>query len=843
MFKKGAEQTMRKRRIFLPILSFFLGLGGLSGCGGVNPGLLSSLLGSSSSPATSTSLSSPSSSTEEGKLDLTAPPVVHNAVVPTDAQVVELVHIGESDITKIEQIPASTVTLVKQLISQAFLNESQVHQIALCAQDFLKAIRADNYKAASVQFSQFGTDVLAALDSIDGDQIGYLLQEVATLAQQRKDEAYLPYGLIFGLETPADYQGALKAFGSDAGFASQFALYQSYFDGSVSYREDFATTLVAVPTSLAIAIGRALHHLLRSFFASFTLEEQALILSSVISRFSGEGLPFLQEIAAKQQELLADPVPFINHCGGFLLTIRFTGASWTLLRNQLILVAKAVISARKIPLLDARTVNLSYLDGLLNFVQSKEQLFPGESIALLVRFLGLLAKNFTASEWVALQKAQGDAPTNPIGALLTWYDRTYALLSATEQTSLNQLFADLGVNYAELYTEITSWKGLDLTKETDVAKIKDYLSALLQGIVSRFTPTVKERQIGVFFVGSFVLKDEPISAKRFDIDLYKPGDSEEYYTITNIVAPTNQLGYHVGTFSLKDSRTEGADTYAFSYDVVPTLIGLDPNQYPYFLPLESELAYRNNILYLREDVTASDLRSRNVSLFRFLEPDNTSHSVAITDPALKLVLSPNDNGTGFLLLAYQVSPSLTIYGVMKVRYFKASDVAYGSADDLNYVVEGGDSQIGIISYLIGAEGERIQLSFDWARLSDLGIVSLSPGEKSYPVYYGDHPFAITIRVLSFAECRVTNVLEYLPYLQTVYHVGDAFNLQALKVVCSFVDEQDRFHYAGELLLRNPLVTVTGFSTEAPVASASGSIRYGDFEMDFSYTVLAKVIDH
>jgi hypothetical protein len=757
--------------------------------------------------------------------------------------VVELVHIGESDITKIDQIPASTVALVKSLISKAFLSESQVHQIALCGQDFLKGIRADNYKAASAHFSQFSVDVLAALDAIDGDQIGYLLQEVATLAQQRKDEAYLPYGLIFGLETPADYQGALKAFGSDAGFASQFALYQSYFDGSVSYREDFATTLVAVPSSLAIALGRALHHLLRSFFTSFTLDEQVLILSSVISRFSGEGLPFLQEIAAKQQELLADPVPFSQ-------PLRGLPSHHSLHRGQLDPLAQSAHPRSQSrhqrpqnPPFDARTVNLSYLDGLLNFVQSKEQLFPGESIALLVRFLGLLAKNFTASEWVALQKAQGDAPTNPIGALLTWYDRTYALLSATEQTSLNQLFADLGINYAELYTKITSWKGLDLTKETDVAKIKDYLSALLQGIVSRFTPTVKERQIGVFFVGSFVLKDEPISAKRFDIDLYKPGDSEEYYTITNIVAPTNQLGYHVGTFSLKDSRTEGADTYAFSYDVVPTLIGLDPNQYPYFLPLESELAYRNNILYLREDVTASDLRSRNVSLFRFLEPDNTSHSVAITDPALKLVLSPNDNGTGFLLLAYQVSPSLTIYGVMKVRYFKASDVAYGSADDLNYVVEGGDSQIGIVSYLIGAEGERIQLSFDWARLSDLGIVSLSPGEKSYPVYYGDHPFAITIRVLSFAECRVTNVLEYLPYLQTVYHVGDAFNLQALKVVCSFVDEQDRFHYAGELLLRNPLVTVTGFSTEAPVASASGSIRYGDFEMDFSYTVLAKVIDH
>lgn len=841
---------MRKRRIFLPILSFFLGIGGLSGCGGTIVGSLSDPLISSNSTATSISSSSTSKSTsststspEEGQLDLTAPPLVHQAVVPTDAEVVELVHIGESAITKIDQIPASTIALVKNLISKTFLKESQVHQIAQCAQDFLKGIRADNYKAASAQFSQFRSDALAALENIDGDQIGYLLQEVATMAQQRKDEAYLPYGLIFGLATPSDYQGALKAFGNDPGFASQFALYKSYFDGSVNYREDFASTLVAVPSSLAIALGRALHHLLHSFFVNFTLDEQVLILASVISRFSSEGSPFLQELSAKQQELLADPVPLINHFGDFLLTIRFTGPSWTLLRNQLILVAKAVISARKIPLFDARTINLTYLDGLLSFIQSKEHLFQGESIALLVRFLGLLAQNFTASEWAAIQKSQGDVPVNPIGVLLAWYDRTYALLGRAEQATLTQLFNDLGINYTDLYAEVTSWKGLDLAKETDVAKIKDYLNALAQGVVSLFTPTVKKRQIGIFFVDSFVLKDEPINAKRFDIDLYQPGDSEDYYTIENIVAPTNQLGYHVGTFNLKDSRTNGVDSYAFSYDVVPTLIGLDPNQYPFFFALESELAYRNNILYLREDVTAGDLRSRNVSPFRFLEPDNTSHTVPINDPALSLVLSPNDNGTGFLLLAYQVSPSLTIYGVMKVHYFKVSDTAYGAADEINYVVEGGDSEIGIVSYLIGVDGERIQLSFDWVRLSDLGITSLSLGEKSYSAFYSDHPFTVVIRVLPFAECRVTNILEYLPYLQTVYHVGDVFNLQALKVACSFVDEQDNSHSAGEILLHNPVVTVTGFSTETPVASASASIRYGDFEMDFTYTVLAKVIDH
>mgnify|MGYP001260903386 CR=1 FL=1 len=851
---------MSKRQIFLPILSLILGVSGLSGCAGINPSSLSGLLNSSTSTgessivssttsassstssASSTSISS-STPIEEGKLDLTAPPKPHNAIVPTDAQVVELVSIGESSVTKIDQIPSSTILLVKNLISKAFLSESQVHLISSCAHDFIKGIRAENYKAASSEFGKFSTDVMLALESIDGDQIGYLLQEIAPLAQQKKDEAFLPYGLIFGLANAADYQGALTAFGNDAGFANQFALYKTYFDGSVSYREDPAATLVTIPSSLAIATGRAFHLLLRSFFETFPLDEQTLLLASVISQFSGEAFPYLQELAAKQQELLANPVPLINHLGDFLLKIRFTSASWALLRNQLILLAKAIISARRIPLFDARAVNLTYIDGLLSFIESKEGLFQGDAIALLVRFVGLLGKNFSANEWLAIGQAKGDIPVNPIGALLAWYDRSYALLTASEQATLSQLFNDLGINYSSLYAEVTSWKSLDFTKEADIGKIKSYVDSLIKGVVALFTPTIQERQIGVFIVGSFVLKGSSIKSDRFDIDLYKPGDEEANYTITNIVAPTDQLGYHVGTLSLSDKRTNGADTYAFSYDVVPTLIGLDPNQYLFFFPFESELAYRNNVLYLREDVTASDLRSRNISPFRFLEADGTPHNVPIGNPSLSLVLSPNDNGTGFLLLAYQASPSLTIYGVVKVRYYKASDISYGPADDLNYVVEGGEAQLPIISYIPDVEGERIQFSFEWVSLSGLGITSLSLGEKSYTAYYADRPFSILIRVIPFSEITVTNVLEYLPYLQTVYHVGDSFSLLALRVACSYLDENKNYHNAGELLLRNPPVTVTGFSTAAPVAGASASIRYGDFEMDFTYTVLAKVVDH
>lgn len=856
---------MRKSRIFLTVLSLFLGVSGLSGCGGFDLNSLGSLQGSSSSTAASTGSSSSPGSTaastgsssspgstsvstsapaEEEKLDLTAAPVSHNAITPSDAQVVELVHIGESSVTKIEQIPAGTISLVKNLISKAFLSESQVHLIALCGLDFIKGIRAENYKAASANFGQFGGDVLAALDSIDGDQIGYALQEVAVLAQKsNKDEAYLPYGLLFGLANPADYQGALKAFGNNAGFASQFALYQSYFDGSVNYRENLLSSLVTLPTSFALALGRALHLLLRSFFETFSSNEQVLLLASVLSKIRGESFPYLQELSALQQELLSNPVPLINHLGAFLLKIRFTTASWTLLRSQVILLLKAIISARKIPLFDARTVNLTYFDALLSFIESKENLFQGNSLALLVRFLGLLAKNFSGGEWKAIQQAQGDLPVNPMGVLLTWYDRTYALLDGAEQAALTQLFHDLGINYNDLYAKVISWKNLDLAKEADLMSIMDYLRALLKGIVALFTPSVQEREIGIFIVGSFVLKGSTINAKRFDLDLYMSEDSAENYSITNIVAPTDQLGYHVGTFSLNDRRSDKADTYAFSYDVVPTYVGLDPTQYPYFSEVENQVVYRNNILYLRDDATVEDLRRPSGFSFRFLEADGTPHFATVVDSALSLILSPNDNGTGFLLLAYQVSASLTIYGVMKVRFFKADDIHYGSADDLNYVVEGGDAQLGIVSYIIGAEGERIQMSYDWVRLSDLGITSLSLGEKSYSAYYGDHPFSILIRVVPFGECTVTNVLEYLPYLQTVYHVGDAFNLQALKVACSFREEGRDSYNAGEVLIHNPVVIVTGFSTAVPVAGASGSIRYGDFEMDFTYTVLATVVDH
>jgi hypothetical protein len=663
------------------------------------------------------------------------------------------------------------------------------------------------------------------------------------LAQSRKDETELPYGLIFGLANAVDYQGAMKAFGNNPGFARQFALYQSYFDGTTRYRENFADSVVSLPQALALALGRALRSLFVSFFDTFTLNEQVLFLTSIIAQIRGESFAYRQELAGKQQELLADPVPVVNHLGAFLLKIRFTSASWVFLKEEIILLLKAVVSAKKMPLFDARTVNITYLNGLLNFIDSKANVFEGETIAVLVKFLGLLASNFSNTEYLALQQAQGDIPVNPTAVLLAFYDKAYALLSANEKLLLTQLLANLGISYDDLYAAASSWKGLDISKETDTKKITDYLKGLVGNLTAFFTPSVKKSSIGVFFVGSYVLKDSSINPEHFDIDFYLPGDSREHYTIANIVAPTGELGYHIGTFTVSDSRNGQREDYVFSYDVVPTYLGIDPTQYPFFFANESELAYRNNILYLREDVTAADLRSRNISPFRFFEADGTSHNVAIVDPALSLVLSPNDNGTGFLLLGYQVSASLTIYGVIKVRYFTFNDVAYAPSDEISYVVEGGENEIGIVSYIPSIEGEQINLTFEWAKLAELGINPTSPGEASYPAHFKDHQFLVRLKVVAFSECKVTNVLEYLPYLQTVYHVGDAFNLLALRVACSYVDERDNTYFAGEVLIHNPLVSVNGFSTEVPVASASGSIRYGDFEMDFTYTVLANYVDH
>ena len=124
---------MKKRSLFLFGLAAFLSFGLLGGCGGAlsSFSLSSSASSAQSSPSSnhsvtsSNSVASSNSISEEEALDLTLLPRVHEAVTPTDDEVVQIVSVVEKGIT-ISQIDQATVLLIKNIIKEAYLTPEKV---------------------------------------------------------------------------------------------------------------------------------------------------------------------------------------------------------------------------------------------------------------------------------------------------------------------------------------------------------------------------------------------------------------------------------------------------------------------------------------------------------------------------------------------------------------------------------------------------------------------------------------------------------------------------------------------------------------------------------------------
>jgi len=836
---------MKKRSLFLFGLAAFLSFGLLGGCGGAlsSFSLSSSASSAQSSPSSnhsvtsSNSVASSNSISEEEALDLTLLPRVHEAVTPTDDEVVQIVSVVEKGIT-ISQIDQATVLLIKNIIKEAYLTPEKVTLLVMAANDVVEGIKKNTWGEASVSFQNFYPHLQAALSEIDGDQIGYLLREFALLAQKKREQtSSLPYGLFLGLENAKDYQGALAAFGTKfPGFKSQYELYSSYFDGSVAYQENPLEGLLTPDLGLALALGRSLHLLLEKAIALFSPEEKVLALASLALTLRGENLPYAQEVKAKLAALKDNPVASINHLGSWLLSFKITKASWALLQTKVVDFLKMLIASQKHVELSSRAVNVTYFDALISFVEQKKNLIQGEMVETLIKLLGLIAEKFSSADYQAILASQGDNPVNPLPQLLSLYEKAYASLAESEKTTLTSLFTQLGLSYEEVITTLKSWQGFDLKNQSEVQTMKDYLSSLGEKVVSLFTPSVKEPQLNVYLQDPFCLKNSTIAPKRFAIYPHLQNDSSENYAILDVVAPTDTLGFHQGSFVLKELATNATYTYIFGYDVIPTFLGLDPLQYLSFTSQNGQFLYANNVLYLHQGVSLEEIQNQSGSNVRFLEGDAESHGVALTDPGLSLTLSSTEPGEGYLLLAYTVSSELTIYGVIKTRIFTDDDIFYSNGEMKTYVVLGGDTTVLISQNIIGVHGETIELAYFYLPLTALHVSPNALGEGVYQGHYSNHIIPISLVVLDPAVCHLDAIGEYLSYLKTSYFIGEAFSLTALQVFYSYQTSGGESQPAGSLLIQNPQVTLQGFSTQEPVAQAEATFVYGGISVTFSYSV-------
>lgn len=866
---------MGKHKILLTIIVSLFGLGSLGSCDG---GALSSLLasasvaqsesthvsenstggssaggsssssaGSSSNGGSSSSAGSSSSSADTStppvvsEVDLTLPPVNHNAVIASDEEVVKVAAVG-SKVTSISQVPAEEASIIRNFITKAFLTPEQVDLIVACGQDLFSGIGKATYAEASVSFAAFFPHLQAVLASVDGDQIGYFVQEITPLLQRDDDRSLIPNGLFFSLATSAEYQGALAAFSSAyPDFATQYNLYSSYFDGSVAYQESATVGTVGLTSAFSLIFGRALHYLLRLAIPLLSAEEKTLIAAKFAEVLTKDELPYSLEVKAALDAVKKNPVSIINHLGALLLSIHITKSSWTAICDHGMLLAKDILSIQKAVYFRSRSVNMSYVNSMLDLLDSKKDMINGEQLATLIKFAGHLLSHFTAADNEAIAKAQDeDAPQNPFTQLLATYDQSYALLTSAEKASFTALLSNLGLSYSELYAKVNEWKSYDFNSKADMKAISDYLASLKNGILTAFTPAVTKLKVDIYLQEPFVLRGTTINAKRFDIDVYSKGDSVNNYAISDIVAATGELGYHVGTFNLSDLVSGKSYQYAFGYDVVPTYLGMEPYQYPSFSSPSGLATFEDGILYLQEGTTLENLRSFNVSNFRFNEADgSTSYDVPINDSALTLVLSSTALGDGYLLLAYRASESLTIYGVMKTHIFAESTIAYVAESNDAVVILNGDNSFYLMKTTASVDGDGyVPLLEIYQTLSAVGIHPDAVGVHNYSGTYLSYHFTMTLRVIDPSLCTLSGIADFAPYLKTAYKVGDEFSLSGLKLYYTYADENGPTLSAGTLVVQRPQVSIVGFSTASPISSGHATVTYQGFSFSFYYSVTA-----
>jgi hypothetical protein len=206
-----------------------------------------------------------------------------------------------------------------------------------------------------------------------------------------------------------------------------------------------------------------------------------------------------------------------------------------------------------------------------------------------------------------------------------------------------------------------------------------------------------------------------------------------------------------------------------------------------------------------------------------------------------LSLSSTALGDCFLLLAYRVNSSLTIYGVMKVHIFAPTETFYSNGNQITYVVQNGDSTISVFKQVMGVNGYGVTLYYLYIPLSSLGIAPSTLGDGTYNATYDGHTFTVKLRVMAAAVCQVSGIAEFAPYLKTTYLVGEAFSLTALKVLYTYKDEGGSVHSAGTGLIEYPAVVLSNFSTAVPVSNAMATVYYGNQSFTFFYTV--KMPDH
>lgn len=825
---------MKKHRLLLPILAFFLGLSGLSGCGN----LAFSSLSTDSLPSTSDSSSS-SRPGENETLDLTASPLPHQAVSARDEDVFALVSLFQEDVQSLSDIPSEVVTMVKDTITKSFLTPSQVEMILRCLKDIKAGFLETTYAKAAAHFVTLFSDLQNALKAIDGDQLGYLLQNIAALAQRKENASSLPSGFIFSLKNLSDYQGALAAFGQTyPGFLSQYSAYSSYFDGSVSYQQSPDTGILDLSTPLVLALGRLLHHLLLQFATLLNEEEKAFLLSSIAFSIEGERLPYGKDVREKLDALKQNPVSVINRLGLLLLSLRLTPASWNLIHDEGIKLGKAIIGIRKAVYFRSKAVNVTLVDAYQSLLEAKKNIVTGEMIAVLVKFLGNGATLFSAKEWEALQNAQGENPVNPVTVLLALYDKAYESLTDSEKAVLRSLFTNLGLSYEEIYSTVSGWKTLDFKEESARGMIDEYLQTLMGQVTALFTPEVKPLNIGVYPIDPVYLPNAVLAPKAFDIDVYSANDSEENYAISSIVAPTDKLGYHEGSFILQDKVGGGSYTFRFGYAVIPSLLGLDPYQYPSFSSPEGNVTFANGQLYVQAGMSVAAFRQSGQVSIRFREADNTAFEMPLSSLSLELVFSTSQAGDGFLLLVSHRADKDPIYGVIKVHFFSPEEVDYATNGEALIVVQGGNNVLMFRKILHRAGGEEITLSHLTQTLARLEVSTASLGEQQAIAHYHDTTFSVTLNVVAPSACKIVGITGYAPYLKTSYSKGEAFSLTALELIYNYGENDETMVSAGTLRIENPEVSLYGFSTDTPAQGAVATFTYADITISFTYSVYA-----
>jgi hypothetical protein len=609
--------------------------------------------------SSSSSVSVSSSVDPNAPIDITGPAETYRQSTIDDASIMNIC--SQVEKTSVFDLPAQSISYYKNLLETASISEEEASIIHTLLYT-LPLSANQSYSTQKASFTLGLNKFQSLLDSLSGDQLGYVLAGFVPGFHRRSDNNLLiGFRYYGGLTSLDDYNLAASLF-TDSDTQAKLAIEKSYFDGSVNYFGSYGDEMSKQD---AAVFGRALSYVAKVLLNSLSQDDLYFLSYLFASKFL---FPSQAKSDTSFQSALssfyANPAPFLNNLGAALLKINLSVSSWELVHDSLLALIKNILSLQKdVPYLE-KVSEFDYLSLLLSQIEEKKNVITGFCLSSFIKLLGYLGTSFDASILAAM-KGEGEKPDDVMNAYFTV---AIGHLSLLEKTALSTLLNNLGIDVDAVGAEISSWGNLNYEDEASQQKVADYINSLFLSVKHKVFPTLPTTRFAVSLKKFDVLENYVFT--KDDFVLASSGETVAdltKYEIAEISASTSALGHQEGTLKVKGIDGDFASTYHFAYSVHQSFEGIAKDQYiSSTISANPPVTIGATSISIPDEMTASQLQAALAGHFTFTDKDGSRLNVATNDTALSYTIGLTEKEDTFLLLKYKVSETSSLQGLVRL---------------------------------------------------------------------------------------------------------------------------------------------------------------------------------